>query len=280
MKIKKFIIIFFIFLFYVNLYSAKITVKIFDDSRISFDLLSSDNVDMGNLIANQFYLSSSDSGRIILKNTGEVPIGFSLSIQMQSSGVIPVEGTPGENKFRLFGLFHKWDVNPEKDDFKDDDIITTKYKDASTNVFCKLNYSDKYKGINIEPETEQSLFLRIDAPSLVTEEPSVLNFKLLIKAFMTIQQEEPHKKPEEKIFTPNGDGINDLLIFHGLSGKLQQGGFEIKIIDVRGRLIRLITDVEYWDGKDEEGKYVKTGAYLYQYKYDNNFITGIAIIAR
>ena len=103
---------------------------------------------------------------------------------------------------------------------------------------------------------------------------------LLIKAFMTIQQEEPHKKPEEKIFTPNGDGINDLLIFHGLSGKLQQGGFEIKIIDVRGRLIRLITDVEYWDGKDEEGKYVKTGAYLYQYKYDNNFITGIAIIAR
>lgn len=281
--IKKLSISIFFFLIAFSLYSAKITVKVFDDTRISFSLKEpgSGQFDAGKLLINQTYLSTTyNGGRIVLKNNGEVRIGFSLALKMISSGVVPVDKQPGKDEFRLFGMFHQWDSNPLESYFESDDIITAEYQDCSTNVFARPGSKDEYKGFQVESGMEQSLFLRFDSPTGVSQEPSVVNFKLLIKAFMPIEQEEEHKKPEEKIFTPNGDGINDLLVFHGLSEKLSSSAFQIKIFDVRGRLIRAIDDVEYWDGKDSEGEYVRTGVYLYQYIYENKYITGVAVIAR
>lgn len=68
-------------------------------------------------------------------------------------------------------------------------------------------------------------------------------------------------RPKERIATPNGDGINDIIHFGGEAGQL-----DITILDVTGRVIRHITDVPEWDGKDANGNYVESGVYIYQVK--------------
>ena len=64
--------------------------------------------------------------------------------------------------------------------------------------------------------------------------------------------------PKEKIITPNGDGINDIVYFGAV------GEFEINIYDMLGRRIRTIRDIPEWDGRDENGNYVEGGVYIYQ----------------
>lgn len=83
-------------------------------------------------------------------------------------------------------------------------------------------------------------------------------------------------RPKEKIITPNGDLINDNLFFEGLSDK----NFEIKIFNSKGSLKRTITDIPYWDGKDNHGRYLPIGLYFYQIKVDNKVISGVFAIAR
>ncbi len=83
-------------------------------------------------------------------------------------------------------------------------------------------------------------------------------------------------RPEEKIITPNGDLINDNLFFDGLSDK----NFEIKIFNSKGVLKRTITDIPYWDGKDNQGRYLPIGLYFYQINVDNKIINGVFAIAR
>ncbi|MBN1899164.1 MAG: gliding motility-associated C-terminal domain-containing protein, partial [Spirochaetes bacterium] len=82
-------------------------------------------------------------------------------------------------------------------------------------------------------------------------------------------------KPREKIATPNGDGVNDFLYFNGLTGQ-----YKITIIDVNGRLINTISDVPYWDGRDENGNIVPSGIYLYEVKYNGKSVKGICAIAK
>lgn len=278
------ILYYFIGLFLIsNLYGKTIGVKVYDDSRISFDLLSPNpnQINLGWVRINNTYLSSTADNRVILKNHSDVPISFSLCLKIDDDqNLKPVTSTPGENEFRIFGLFHQWDASPTKDMYQEDDILATELKDASTNVFAILNHKDENKAFNVLKERELSFFIRFDSPTFVSPDPSDLDFQILIKAYILYEEEEPHKKPDEKIFTPNNDGINDKVVFHGLSRKLLAGDFAINIFDVRGRLIRSIKDVEYWDGKDSQGKIVRTGVYLYQYPYDNKVITGIIIVAR
>jgi len=90
-------------------------------------------------------------------------------------------------------------------------------------------------------------------------------------------------RPKEKIITPaTVDGINDYAGFDGLSGV----DFSIKIYDINGRNIRTINspDMPRWDGKDEGGSVVESGAYIYQFKADvdgkKKLISGTVIIAK
>ncbi len=84
--------------------------------------------------------------------------------------------------------------------------------------------------------------------------------------------DETMYKPLEKMITPNKDGINDYLIFSGLSGD-----YEIKIVDIRGNLIRSINNRPYWDGKDANGDPVPGGVYFYQLKVNGKTIKGVLI---
>lgn len=280
--VKKWFIINLLLIFFcLNLQARKITVKVFNDSRMSFTLLSGATLDFGSLMVSDSYMTSRDVGRIILKNDGTIPISFALKIKVTSSPLKPVSGTPGLNEFRLFGLFHQWEDSPDKGDFDSDDLITTQYRYSSSNVFAELKYDEWLKGYNVNVGAEQNLFLRFDAPSQVSSSPMSASATLYIKAFLYEEEEEPHKKPKEKIFTPNGDGINDFLVFHGLSDLLNnKDEFYIKIMDTRGRIVKTLREYEYWDGKDGDGHYVESGAYIYQYKYGDEYVTGVVIIAK
>lgn len=90
-------------------------------------------------------------------------------------------------------------------------------------------------------------------------------------------------RPKEKIITPASiDDINDFAGFDGLNGY----NFSIKIYDITGRNIRTISspDMPKWDGKDESGNIVESGAYIYQFKAvvdgKDKLISGTIIIAK
>ena len=86
-------------------------------------------------------------------------------------------------------------------------------------------------------------------------------------------------RPRERIITPNGDGINDYAHFGGTPGD-----YTIKILDIAGREIRTIKDILVWDGKDNNGNYVESGAYIYQFKVildeEPKIISGVIVIAK
>ncbi len=83
-------------------------------------------------------------------------------------------------------------------------------------------------------------------------------------------------RPKEKIITPNNDGVNDFATFDNIPQ-----GTEIKIYNLRGKLVRKIDSIPYeWDGKDYEAKDLEVGPYIYQFKIDEELIIGVIIIAR
>ena len=83
-------------------------------------------------------------------------------------------------------------------------------------------------------------------------------------------------KPKEKIITPNNDGINDVAHFDSIPD-----GTEIKIYNLKGKIVRKITQAPYeWNGKDEDGNDLEVGPYIYQFKIGDELISGVIVIAR
>ena len=98
--------------------------------------------------------------------------------------------------------------------------------------------------------------------------------------FYTVLNKDSYK-PNYRILTPNGDGYNDKIIFPNLDNI----NVEIKIFDVNGRKVRDIKQRPYeWDGKDNFGKTLESGVYIYQFKTKVNnkdeFINGTLAIAK
>lgn len=92
-------------------------------------------------------------------------------------------------------------------------------------------------------------------------------------------------------FTPNGDGKNDVTHFEFYLGNLaqpteligkQSRKLTLKIFDLNGRVIRNLVDQPtrayayvsdnaiVWDGKDDNGKIVRPGVYIYQIFIDSD----------
>ncbi|MBL0059214.1 MAG: gliding motility-associated C-terminal domain-containing protein [Elusimicrobia bacterium] len=84
-------------------------------------------------------------------------------------------------------------------------------------------------------------------------------------------------RPKEKIFTPNGDGVWDAAVFNINVG---DGPIEIQIFNVRGERVRLITNVPEWDGRDDDGKVVENGTYVYRLTGQGLTVTGMIAVAR
>ncbi|MDI6756957.1 MAG: gliding motility-associated C-terminal domain-containing protein, partial [Endomicrobiia bacterium] len=81
----------------------------------------------------------------------------------------------------------------------------------------------------------------------------------------------------EKFVTPNGDGFNDTLQFDGSSDDFK----EITIYDINGKIIRKLESVNIWDAKDENGKVVEIGAYIWRAVYMNGTANyGTVVVAK
>ena len=73
------------------------------------------------------------------------------------------------------------------------------------------------------------------------------------------------------VFTPNGDGINDLLeLNYSLLQLVKPVGVEVEIYDLAGRRVRTVLDTESgsgayavaWDGRDDQRQVVPPGIYV------------------
>jgi hypothetical protein len=80
-------------------------------------------------------------------------------------------------------------------------------------------------------------------------------------------------------FTPNNDGYNDYAEF--LYTEAPPGMVIISIFDVSGRKITEIRNSRFWYGKDDKGKDVKPGAYIYIVKDGEKVVSkGVIAVAR
>jgi len=96
-----------------------------------------------------------------------------------------------------------------------------------------------------------------------------------VLARQTVQQFSVLPNP----FTPNNDGFNDyteFLIPENISGEIS-----IAIFDISGRKIINIKNSTIWYGRDEHGRELKPGAYIYIVKNDQKIIAkGLIHLAR
>jgi len=86
-----------------------------------------------------------------------------------------------------------------------------------------------------------------------------------------------------RIFTPNNDGLNDEVVFDYANPNNK--GVVCRIFDIRGALVRQLDigprETSFaWDGKDERGKVVLSGVYIYQLEAEGKVTNGTVILAK
>lgn len=90
-----------------------------------------------------------------------------------------------------------------------------------------------------------------------------------------------------RIFSPNGDGINDIVYFDLVNPLLD--GIEGRIYDSDGATVADIRFDSYpggnverwvWDGLDGNGNAVRAGIYIYEVRGNGKTITGTVVVAK
>ncbi|MCP4482292.1 MAG: hypothetical protein GY817_05875 [bacterium] len=127
---------------------------------------------------------------------------------------------------------------------------TTTYNEKNLRVFYwnELNEAWEIVGGTVDPANNSITF-------------QTMHFSLFAIFYVDLTKES--FRPLGRIITPNGDGFNDKVEFANLETDLPS----IKIMDINGRLVRKVSTLPYeWDGRDESGRVVESGIYIYQFK--------------
>jgi hypothetical protein len=89
-----------------------------------------------------------------------------------------------------------------------------------------------------------------------------------------------------RIFTPNGDGANDVVIFQFGEASLEGKTLTGEIFDITGAKVANLSagpdpiSTLQWNGKSESGTVVPAGIYIYQLKVDGSTVNGTVVVAR
>ncbi len=90
-----------------------------------------------------------------------------------------------------------------------------------------------------------------------------------------------------RVFSPNGDGINDVVYFNVYNPSVSQ--LSGVVIDMTGGRVASLVPVSnsvptpdslVWNGKDENGNSVPPGPYVYQIDGDGSVLSGVVVVAR
>lgn len=149
------------------------------------------------------------------------------------------------------------------------------YTDYDYAVFYFNGIEDVRLGGSVDPSN--------GTISVLTKKTGLFKVKRVVRpAGFTIVQSVP-----KKVFTPNGDGIWDEFHIIYDNDAAQVSIRDAKIYDLSGREIADLKPGVYeaknslmWDGKDKDGKLVKSGVYIYQFKAGNKYYNGTVVVAR
>ena len=89
-----------------------------------------------------------------------------------------------------------------------------------------------------------------------------------------------------RIFTPNGDGANDLVIFQFGEGGLAGSGLTGEVFDIIGTKVASLqpgpdpANTLQWDGKTDTGSALPAGIYIYQIKVSGELVNGTVVLAK
>jgi len=89
------------------------------------------------------------------------------------------------------------------------------------------------------------------------------------------------------IFSPNGDGVNDVVYFSldnptlaNVAGKvLDCSGGDVADLAPAGAFAPT-PDSLMWDGRDREGRIVRSGPYVFQIQAEGQVIGGVVVVVR
>lgn len=151
---------------------------------------------------------------------------------------------------------------PYSDKNNDDREDRTGAKEADLRVFWNDGFAWRYVGGTVDPANNQ---VRANVTHLG-------EFGLF--PYLGSSQEDL-VRPLERILSSTPG--HDVLRFNTT---VAEGPFDIEIFDVRGSSVRKIHNVPEWDGRDESGKRVESGTYVYRFEGQGITLTGMIAVAR
>jgi gliding motility-associated-like protein len=96
----------------------------------------------------------------------------------------------------------------------------------------------------------------------------------------------PKEAVHPRIFTPNGDGINDVVTFYvgNFVVNPMQETLEGRIYDREGAVVADIQLPQFadgtWDGRDRNGNMARAGVYIYEISSGSQRVTGTVVVAK
>lgn len=153
------------------------------------------------------------------------------------------------------------------EDSNDNDYVDgTSYPDTSLRMFWWDGVAWRYMGGDVDTTRDVVSYDRITHFSMYA----------LFPVASALSSDD--YRPKERIITPaTVDTKNDYINFSALASD-----DVVNIYDITGKRIRQLSGNANlaWDGKDENGKLVESGLYIYQIKKGKDIISGTVVVAK